>query len=180
MSDSNFSRFIEKVWPQERDFLVRPDRWKYVRKLVKTTGCVFCEAEKLKPSFESLCVFQSKLAMIILNKYPYNSGHLMVLPRRHCGSLLDLSPEEYQQTTDLIRVCVEVLTKEYQPAGFNIGLNNGVVAGAGIPDHLHWHVIPRWTGDTNFFPLIAETKVLSESLEKAYERISPHFSTGSK
>lgn len=159
------------IWPMERDVLFRPDRMKYVRKLIKPEGCVFCRASEEKLSFDTLCVYKSKHSMIVLNKFPYNSGHLLVLPKRHCGDLLKLSDEEFSDLQNTIRLSMKALNELYQPGGINVGLNHGAVAGAGIPEHLHYHVIPRWAGDLNFFPLIAETKVLVESLEQTYERV---------
>ncbi len=159
------------VWPMERDVLFRPDRMKYVRKLIKPEGCVFCLATQEKISFETLCVYKSKHSMIVLNKFPYNSGHLLILPKRHCGDLLKLSDDEFFDLQNTIRLSMKALNELYQPGGINVGLNHGAVAGAGIPEHLHYHVIPRWAGDLNFFPLIAETKVLVESLEQTYERV---------
>ena len=113
--------------------------------------------------------------MVVLNKYPYNSGHVLVLPLRHCGDMLALSDAEYMDLQNTIRLTVKGLKEIYEPGGFNIGLNHGAVAGAGIPEHLHYHIIPRWAGDLNFFPLIAETKVLVESLEQTYEKILGYF-----
>lgn len=113
--------------------------------------------------------------MVVLNKFPYNSGHLLVLPRRHCGDLQKLSAEESADLWRVLNLTMEVLQSVYQPGGLNVGLNHGAVAGAGIPDHLHFHVIPRWAGDLNFFPLIAETKVVVESLEQSWDRLKIAF-----
>ncbi len=162
-------------WPIERDVLMRPDRLKYVRKLVRPRGCVFCTAARSGPSLSSLCLYRGKKAMVVLNKYPYNNGHLLVLPIRHCGDLIKLNEAEYLEVHWAIKKCVSVLRKAYQPNGINVGLNLGKGAGAGIPEHLHYHVIPRWVGDTNFFPLIAETKVVIETLEQSYARLLPLF-----
>ncbi|MEK2644641.1 HIT family protein [Bdellovibrio sp. BCCA] len=159
------------IWPLERDVLFRPDRMKYVRKLIKPEGCVFCRAAQAEVSFETLCVYKSKHSMVVLNKFPYNSGHVLVLPQRHCGDLLKLSEEEFRDLQDTIRLTMKSLNEVYEPGGINVGLNHGAVAGAGIPEHLHYHLIPRWAGDLNFFPLIAETKVLVESLEQTYEKL---------
>lgn len=159
------------VWPLERDVLFRPDRMKYVRKLIKPEGCVFCRAAKEKTSLETLCVYKTKHSMVVLNKFPYNSGHVLVLPQRHCGDILKLSEEEFRDLQDTVRLTMRALNEAYEPGGINVGLNHGAVAGAGIPDHLHYHMIPRWAGDLNFFPLIAETKVLVESLEQTYEKL---------
>lgn len=161
----------QEVWPLERDVLFRPDRMKYVRKLIKPEGCVFCRAAKEDVSFETLCVYKSKDSMILLNKFPYNSGHLLVLPQRHCGDLLKLSDEEFYDLQDTVRLAMKTINEAYEPGGINIGLNHGAVAGAGIPEHIHYHLVPRWAGDLNFFPLIAETKVLVESLEQTYEKL---------
>ena len=167
---------IEEIWPQERDVIMRPERYKYVRKIVAPTECVFCAAAKSEISFESLCIYKSQHSMVVLNKYPYNSGHTLVLPLRHVGDLIDLSEEEYTDLSETKLLTLKVLKKVYDSSqGFNIGMNHGKIAGAGIPEHLHWHIIPRWLGDTNFFPLIGETKVLPESLEQSYEKIKEGF-----
>ncbi len=153
----------------------RPERFKYVRKLLVPDGCVFCRARDLGVGFEGLNLFMSKSSMVMLNKYPYNNGHLLVLPQRHVASLLDLSEAEAAELQVLLRRAQSILQQVYNCSGFNIGINQGAVAGAGIPDHLHWHIVPRWAGDTNFFPIIAETKVQAESLEQCYERLLPYF-----
>ncbi|MBC7372291.1 MAG: HIT domain-containing protein [Bdellovibrionaceae bacterium] len=169
----------QNIWPLERDVLFRPDRLKYVRKLIQQQGCVFCAATK-KVAFETLCVYKTKHSMIVLNKFPYNSGHLLVIPLRHCGDLLQLSQEEHYDLHDTLRLAMSALNEVYEPGGMNMGMNIGATGGAGIPDHMHYHVIPRWGGDLNFFPLIAETKVVVESLEQTYQRLSGYFSTTSK
>ena len=165
----------KEIWPMERDVLFRPDRFKYVRKLIKPEGCVFCNAAKNEISFESLCVYKSKHSMIVLNKFPYNSGHLLVIPLKHEGNVMTLKQEAHYDLHDTLRLAMQALQDVYQPGGMNTGLNHGAVAGAGIPDHLHYHVIPRWAGDLNFFPMIAETKVVVESLEQTYDRLLGYF-----
>ncbi len=167
-----------EIWPLERDVLFRPDRFKYVRKLIKPEGCVFCRAAEEKPGFETLCVYQSRHSMILLNKFPYNSGHVLVLPRKHCGDLLKLSEAEFEDLHLTLKKAVQAVTEIYQPGGVNTGMNIGAVAGAGIPEHLHYHVIPRWAGDLNFFPLVAETKAVIESLEMSFERLVAYFRGG--
>ncbi len=167
-------------WPQERAYMSRPERMKYVSKEIVTTECVFCESLIKGVSPKSLCIYQSQHAMVILNKFPYNSGHVMVLPKAHVGDLLDLPKEAYLELSLLLKKTIEIVKKEYHCEGVNVGLNMGAVAGAGIPQHSHWHVIPRWYGDTNFFPLIAETKVIPETLEQSYKRYQKHFSKGLK
>ena len=162
-------------WPRVRDIIFRPDRIGYVRKAVAHAGCVFCTARDQGVTPESLCVYRDDRVMAVLNKFPYNTGHIMVLPIRHCGNLLDLSDEEYHSLQQLLRMTVQIVKTEYGVDGINVGLNMGRIAGAGLPDHLHWHVVPRWMGDTNFFPLIAETKVLPETLEQTFSRYIKHF-----
>lgn len=174
-SAGNSLKLGENIWPVEKDILFRPDRYKYVRKLIKPEGCVFCTAAKAGVDYEALCIYQTKHSMIVLNKFPYNSGHLLVLPKKHIGDLLDLSGEEFTDLHELLKEAVKALRQVYEPAGMNVGLNQGAVAGAGIPEHLHYHVIPRWAGDLNFFPLIAETKTVIESLEMSFERLLTYF-----
>ncbi len=165
----------QEIWPLERDVLFRPDRFKYVRKLIHPEGCVFCKAAKEEASFETLCVYKSKHSMILLNKFPYNSGHLLVIPHEHTGDLVHLSEAQFKDLHETLKIAVGALQQVYQPGGMNVGLNLGAVAGAGIPDHLHYHVIPRWAGDLNFFPLVAETKTVIESLEMTFDRLIAYF-----
>lgn len=172
---SLFLKAAKDLWPLERDVLFRPDRFKYVRKLMKPEGCVFCKAAKNEVSFDTLCVYKTEHSMIVLNKFPYNSGHLLVIPLKHQENLLAMSKESHYDLHDTLRLAMKALQDNYQPGGLNVGLNHGAVAGAGIPDHLHYHVIPRWSGDLNFFPLIAETKVVIESLEQTYDRLLGYF-----
>ncbi len=172
-------------WPIERDLLYRPDRFRYVRKLVRPTGCVFCSAaldpQKSNEQSEAdreqarLVLHRESHSLVILNKFPYNPGHLLVVPFRHEGDLLALSEEEYGELHALVRVSVHALKQAYGCEGINLGMNLGAAGGAGIPDHLHYHLIPRWVGDSNFFPIIAETKVLAETLEQSHARLLPYF-----
>ena len=172
----NLTAGLKDIWPQERDFMQRPDRFKYVRKLVKVKGCVFCNALKTGVSLDSLVLFQNSRVLVMLNKYPYNNGHVLILPTRHCGDLSKLKTKEHAEISEAVRLTAGILQKAYGCPGLNIGMNHGAAAGAGIPDHLHWHLIPRWAGDTNFFPLIAETKVHAETLEQTFDRLLPYFS----
>lgn len=165
----------DQIWPAERDILFRPDRLKYVRKLIKEDGCVFCRAADAGVGFENLCLYQTEHSMVMMNKFPYNSGHILVLPKAHEGQMLKLSMEQYLDLQKTIRLSVEAIETIYQPAGFNLGMNHGAVAGAGIPEHLHYHIVPRWAGDLNFFPLIADTKVVVESLEASFDRLRQFF-----
>lgn len=128
----------------------------------KKGGCIFCSAAA--KTDDTLVLFNGSISLVMLNKYPYNSGHLLLAPVRHVGKLEDLSPEESIDIFRLLRHSTAVLTKVFNPEGFNIGMNLGSAAGAGIAEHLHMHVVPRWNGDTNFMPLLSETKVISEHL----------------
>ena len=168
-------RLSREIWPAERDVMMRPDRLRYVRKMIKPSACVFCEAAKAGVGFERLVLHRSKRAMAVLNKFPYNNGHLLVIPTRHEGDFLALDDKEHRDVHWLLRESVRILRGAYECAGMNVGLNLGSAAGAGIPEHLHYHVVPRWRGDTNFFPLIAETKVVVETLEQTFERLLPCF-----
>src|SRR5262249_3620916 len=133
------------------------------------------ELPALDPSkdAESLILARGARAFIIMNKFPYNSGHLMVAVDRHLVHYADLTPDEHADLAALTTRCVRALEQTYHPEGFNIGVNQGRAAGAGIADHLHMHVVPRWSGDTNYMTTIGETKVLPESLEQTYEKLLP-------
>lgn len=163
-------------WPQPRRILFRPERYNYIKKIDQPKTCVFCDAREKGIQIESLCIYRSKHSMIVLNKYPYNNGHLLVLPQQHIGELLKLTDEEYLDLMTTVKLATKALTKLYAPAAMNLGMNHGTFAGAGIPEHLHFHIIPRWSGDLNFFPLIAETKVVIETLEQTYQRFMSYFS----
>ena len=137
-------------------------------------GCVFCALLAGEDGADRILKRMGR-AFVTLAKYPYNPGHLLVLPTRHTGELEDLSPEEDAEIAVLLKTCLRVLREEEQPHGFNVGLNLGRVAGAGIPDHLHWHVVPRWGGDTNFMPVVGETRVLPQLLDETHRRLKPAF-----
>ncbi len=158
-----------------RQVLFRPDRYKYVKKLIKDDGCVFCHAASQRMSFNTLCVYKSAHSMVVVNKYPYNTGHLLILPLEHKGSLLSLSDVEFQDLQNCVRFAMEAVQDLYQPMAMNLGLNQGRAAGAGIPDHLHYHLIPRWEADLNFFPLVANTKVVIEPLDRTFKRLQNYF-----
>lgn len=159
-----------------KNILFKPDRYKYIRKEIKPDGCVFCNSSK-SISIETLCVYKSKHSMIVLNKFPYNSGHILVLPQRHCGDMFGFTNEEYLDLMETVRIASRAVKEVYAPAAFNLGMNHGAWAGAGIPDHLHFHIIPRWAGDLNFFPLVAQTKVVIETLEQTYANYMGYFNS---
>jgi ATP adenylyltransferase len=135
-------------------------------------GCVFCDA-LASGADASLIVFRGTACFVILNLYPYNNGHLMVVPQRHVGRLADLSSAEATEMMGLTRAVEMALQELYQPHGFNMGLNLGKSAGAGVLDHLHMHVVPRWHGDTNFMTVVGDTRVLPEELVHTAERLRP-------
>lgn len=163
-------------WPKHTQVLFRPDRYSYVKEKPQSPKeCVFCVTAKKPARLDTLCLYKNDLVQVVMNKFPYNAGHLLVLPLRHEGDFLGLSDSELAEIYRLKRLCIQILTDEYQPQAFNVGGNLGASAGAGIPDHLHFHIIPRWSGDTNFFPLIAETKVIIEDLAKTYSRLQKYF-----
>jgi len=135
--------------------------------------CVFCVLGDGAVSADTGVLWRSDLSYVVLNAFPYGSGHLLVLPRRHVGTLAELSDAEYDDFARAIRSVSAALESAYHPEGFNVGLNLGVAAGAGIPQHLHGHVLPRWGGDTNFMTTIGETRVLPESLASTWAKVHP-------
>ena len=175
MAKKTKPKLDQDIWPQERMFFERPERYLYVRKMIQPKGCVFCHAIKQKPAFENLVLWKNENAVVMMNKFPYNTGHLLVLPVKHEGEIWKLKAAEQKDLQMILVKSAELLHKAIGSEGLNMGMNHGKVAGAGIPEHLHWHIVPRWFGDTNFFPLIAETKVLPQSLEQTYDKLKPHF-----
>lgn len=137
----------------------------------KEEGCIFCDFPKENKDEENLIIHRGKLCFVIMNRYPYNAGHLMVIPYRHLHDFTKLTREEVAELMQTAQKAVEVLTKVMSPHGFNLGMNIGKVAGAGIDRHLHLHIVPRWNGDTNFMPVVGDTRVVSEALESAYRRL---------
>jgi len=146
-----------------------PWRMKYIQAHDKE--CVFCSVQKQVDSPENLVVVRARLAFVILNRFPYTSGHIMVVAVDHVPSLEDLTPAARAQMMELVTQGMGVLRKVYQPQAFNVGANIGEAAGAGVAGHIHMHVVPRWGGDANFMATVGETRVLPESLEESYARI---------
>jgi ATP adenylyltransferase len=150
-----------------------PWRLEYITQADEQEGCVFCsEAAGELPPESSLLLKAGDAAIALLNKFPYASGHLMVAPRRHVGVLAELTSDEVLEIHRLAVEAVDVLTDVYGPGGFNLGWNLGRVAGAGVVDHVHLHVVPRWAGDTNFMPVLAYVKVLPEALEDSRRKLA--------
>lgn len=156
------------------DRLWSPWRLEYVTRGDPKTGCVFCEAPR-PPEPDSLVVFEGTSCYVILNRYPYNNGHLMVVPYRHVATLRDLSLEELTEIGVLTQRAEAALTEAYQPHGLNIGINLGKPAGAGVLEHVHVHVVPRWNGDTNFMTVVGNARVLPEDLGASAARLRPLF-----
>lgn len=155
-----------------------PWRLEYVTQAGEQEGCVFCaEAAGSLGTEESLLVRDGEAAIAILNKYPYSSGHLMVAPKRHVGRLADVGEDEVLDIHRLSVAAVDALGRLYGPGGFNLGWNLGHVAGAGIADHVHLHVVPRWSGDTNFMPVLADVKVVPEHLLVTRDRLREAWAT---
>ena len=140
----------------------------------KGEGCVLCNAAAVKPGTE-LVLWNGSASVVLLNKFPYNSGHLMVAPARHVSKVEELTPEESGDIFRLIRHSVSVLKDLMNPDGFNIGMNVGRAAGAGIDDHLHIHIVPRWNGDANFMPVLADIKIIPEHLDETMKKLLPRF-----
>jgi ATP adenylyltransferase len=143
-------------------------------------GCLFCRVREapVEDDRHNLLVHRTEGALALLNKFPYNNGHLMVAPRAHVSSLVDLDDAQTVALMALVRHSLRVLQAVMRPDGFNVGVNQGQAAGAGIPDHVHVHVVPRWSGDTNFLPVVAEVKVINEHLDRTWERLTAAFAAG--
>jgi ATP adenylyltransferase len=155
-----------------------PWRLEYITQADELEGCVFCaEAAGELAEGDSLLVHRSAAAVAILNKYPYSSGHLMAAPARHVGSFAELTDEEALEIHALARAGMDAIGRTYAPDGFNLGWNLGRVAGAGIADHVHLHVVPRWSGDTNFMPVLADVKVIPEHLLETRQRLRAAWPT---
>lgn len=150
-------------------------RMQYITNSKKEPGCVFCNALAKPDGDQNLVVLRRARAFVILNKYPYTSGHVMVAPFAHQASLELLDTPTRAELMELVSECLVVLRTVYQPQGFNVGANIGEAAGAGVPGHVHIHIVPRWNGDTNFMSTVGETRVLPESLEVTYRRILAAF-----
>jgi ATP adenylyltransferase len=147
----------------------------YIEKCDEPEGCIFCEKPREKRDKQNLIVFRADHTFVIMNRFPYNNGHLMVVPYRHTCELTSLRSEETIEMMDMLIVCQKVLNQVMHPHGFNVGMNIGRVAGAGIADHLHFHIVPRWDGDTNFMPILGHAKVVSEALEKSRDKLKGAF-----
>ena len=152
-----------------------PWRMTYIENHDKEKGCVFCNAQAREDSAVNLIAYRGGRAYVILNRYPYTGGHLMVVPFDHKADFEELDPQTRAEMIELTTRCMTVLKKLYRPQGFNVGANIGEAAGAGVREHVHIHIVPRWTGDTNFMSSLGETRVLPEALEVTYQRVQNEF-----
>jgi ATP adenylyltransferase len=158
---------VERLWA--------PWRLTFIEGEEKPQGCIFCVFPQEDRDRERLVLARSAHAFVILNKFPYNNGHLMVVPRRHVADFAELPEDEFDDLQRALRTSIGVVREVYGPDALNVGMNLGRAAGAGIADHLHWHVVPRWAGDVNFMPVLAETRVIPEHLDATWARLRPAF-----
>ena len=156
------------------EHLWAPWRMEYIKK-VDEPGCVFCAKPQQKDDAANLILHRGEHSFIIMNCYPYNSGHLMVAPYRHVASLEELSDEERNEQFALVSRSIAVLKEVMKPDGFNVGMNLGRIAGAGIDKHIHTHIVPRWAGDTNFITLTGDIRVVNEALQDTYKKLAERF-----
>jgi ATP adenylyltransferase len=157
------------------DRLWTPWRFEYIRNADQEAMCVFCRMLEERSDEANFLLFRGRASYVILNLFPYTSGHLLIVANRHIPSLSEASCEELHEIIELGQLCENALRQEYHPAGFNLGFNLGRAAGAGVEHHLHMHVLPRWAGDSNFVSVIGETRVLPEELPITYQRLLPYF-----
>lgn len=162
------------------EHLWSPWRMKYIRRKRKPGGCVFCDAVTINDDDTSQVIVRGQFAYVILNKYPYTSGHILVVPYAHVDSFEKINPDAYAEIMLLIRNSIETINAVYQPDGYNLGANLGKVAGAGIADHIHFHIVPRWDGDTNYMTAVGGTRVLPEELDETHKKLKAAWPKGEK
>ncbi|MEA1986981.1 MAG: HIT domain-containing protein [Candidatus Marinimicrobia bacterium] len=151
-----------------------PWRMEYVKR-EKEKGCIFCNKIKANNDEENLILFRGKYSFIIMNLYPYNNGHIMIVPNRHIADYELLTSDERKEISDLTNSSIKIMKKNLKPGGFNIGMNIGSIGGAGIEHHIHQHIVPRWNGDTNFMPVVGHTKVMPDALQGTYNDLKNEF-----
>lgn len=152
-----------------------PWRMSFIEKGMKLSECIFCDLPKKGENAKTFVIHKGKKSFIILNRYPYTNGHLMVIPRRHKSQFEKLTSLEHEEINQFISLSIEVLKKVVKAQGFNVGLNLGKVAGAGIENHLHYHIVPRWTGDHNFMPVLSEVRMIPDHIESTYQKLKTEF-----
>jgi ATP adenylyltransferase len=156
-------------------YISAPWRADYVRRSPTMTGCVFCQAARSRDDRGLGVLYRGRRNIVLLNKYPYTPGHLMIAPRRHVADIVEARAGELAEMAELVQAALRILRAAYAPQGFNAGMNMGASAGAGVVGHVHLHVVPRWRGDANFMPLVGATKVFIEDLDTTYRRLRPLF-----
>ena len=157
---------VERLWA--------PWRLAYIESAKETStqdGCIFVDLPAEDNDRDNLVLYRGKTAFVILNAFPYTNGHLMVAPFKHTAKMSDLNDDELLEINQLLTNCLRWIDRAYGPEGYNIGVNLGHVAGAGIPTHIHWHIVPRWNGDTNFMTTVGDVRVLPQSLLESYDRL---------
>ena len=157
---------MEQIWA--------PWRIEYIQ-MEKPEGCILCQKPLENDDTSNYILYRGDKNFVIMNNYPYNPGHLMVAPYRHVATLDELNSEELHEHFEIVSRSIKVLRKAFNPGGFNIGINMGKVAGAGIEDHVHTHIVPRWPGDTNFMPVISDTRAIPQALAETYEQLAGKF-----
>lgn len=158
---------MKTIWaPWRLDYILGP----------KDGECVFCVKPRENDDKKNLILHRGKYNFVILNLYPYNNGHLMIVPYRHAGEIQGIGADDANEMMLLTRRCVSTLKEKLRPHGFNVGMNIGAAAGAGIDEHIHMHVVPRWNGDNNFMPVVGETRVMPQHIQSTYEALAGHFS----
>ncbi|MBU4267234.1 MAG: HIT domain-containing protein [Acidobacteria bacterium] len=155
-------------------YLSAPWRWEFISNLKKDNSCVFCQA-LTKEDHDSLVCFRGNNFLVILNKYPYSTGHLLIAPNAHIAAPEDMTPADLLEMWQLTNRSLTILKESFHPDGFNIGMNIGKAAGAGVKDHFHQHIVPRWQGDANFMAVVGDTKLLSYDLETVFSTIRSAF-----
>jgi ATP adenylyltransferase len=151
-----------------------PWRMEYILNNTKEEGCIFCPRKKESPAEQNI-LFRGDHSLVMMNKYPYINGHLLVAPLRHVGTLDKLDSTEKSVLMTMVAHSLAILKKTMKAEGFNVGLNLGKVAGAGVEEHLHFHIVPRWNGDTNFMTVLSDVRVIPEHMEQTYKRLLPFF-----
>ncbi len=157
---------MEQIWA--------PWRIEYIE-MEKPKGCILCDKPKENNDAQNYILYRGDKNFIMMNLYPYNAGHLMIAPYRHIANLEELNNEELREYWQIVTRSLKVLRKVFNPGGFNIGINMGKAAGAGIEEHVHTHIVPRWHGDTNFMPVIGDVKVISQALAETYQKLKEQF-----
>lgn len=156
------------------DHLWAPWRMSYVSAPKKPAGadpCFICRGLSEQNDRENLIALRTPMSVVLLNRFPYNNGHLMIAPHAHKGHLNDLDQHEMLEIMETMRRMIALLDRVMKPDGYNVGVNLGAAAGAGLPGHLHWHIVPRWNGDTNYMPILADVKVIAQSLDSLYDQL---------